>query len=53
MTASGMFANQQSIDRRRLRRARAVLVGLIVLTCLLPLAFVQPDEAPCPPCCRT
>lgn len=46
MTPSGMFATEEAIDHRRLRRARSVLVGLIVLTCLLPLAFVQPDEAP-------
>ena len=41
-----LWAKADAIDEGRLRAAKAGLVALIAVTSLLPLFFVQPDEAP-------
>lgn len=46
MTALQMWSTETAIGPHRVRRARAVLITIIVVTCLIPLLFVTPDDAP-------
>lgn len=46
MTRWSVWREDHRLDPARLTRAKAVLVAVIAVTSLLPLVFVQPDDAP-------
>ncbi|WP_232547980.1 ferric reductase-like transmembrane domain-containing protein [Propioniciclava soli] len=46
MTRLSMWHAQDTIEGRKISRAKGVLIALIAVTSLLPLVFVSPDDAP-------
>lgn len=46
MSRLAMWHGEPTIDDRQLSRAKVVLVAIIVVTSVLPLVYVRPDDAP-------
>ena len=46
MNSPTAWSDDGAIAPAKLNRGRAVLIAIIAVTCLLPLAFVTPEDAP-------